>query len=94
MYRNDLQFLYRSQCGYFDKRIMVCCPDIPIDEQAEILSKAAITVEVSKNIKGLDFLPEPGICGTGSIPRLRRKRDRTRIFNHPWTVLLEYIKRK
>lgn len=72
--------MQRSQCGWSDSSVLVCCPD-----------KLTSTTQ-SPPVRG-SLLPAPGICGINPIDERIIGGVPTEVDEFPWMALLQYSKR-
>lgn len=75
----DRNYLRRSQCGYTQGQVLVCCPD----------SLQQPTTGQLGGGRGL--LPEPGTCGISTSDRIIGGVE-TQLDEYPWMALLQYFK--
>lgn len=101
-----IQFLQQSICFKKPKALFVCCPDAERGESVDISDTTGAEVkqeETSVNPpKNDEFpwltalkkkVPQPPICGTDAQDKIFGG-EIAEITDFPWTVLLEYEKRK
>lgn len=96
---NDKIYLRRSQCGYAQNSVLVCCPpqSVPRVSTSQPFTSTNRNPPVDQgppftdNRNGVVELPQPGVCGTGSTNRIYGG-NLTKIDEFPWMVLLEYYK--
>lgn len=90
------QFLRRSQCGFANKIPYVCCADDPTLDI--LVNKNSVESTTPASIPGWleklhQLLPRPALCGLDAQNRIFGGTD-TEITEFPWSVLLEFTKRK
>ncbi|XP_067616863.1 serine protease easter isoform X4 [Eurosta solidaginis] len=85
---SDKLYLSRSQCGYQNGKVLICCPDryrnfvnIP-----SISSTTKPAIATPSNL-----LPQPGQCGNVLSNRIYGG-NATKIDEYPWMALIEYTK--
>ncbi|XP_030556490.1 transmembrane protease serine 9 [Drosophila novamexicana] len=81
----DKLYLSRSQCGYFNQKVLICCPDRYRD------STPATTARPPANKTNTNLLPLPGQCGNILSNRIYGG-VKTKIDEFPWMALIEYTK--
>lgn len=85
--QSDRTFLARSQCGYINNKVLVCCP--PHQRVVEQPTVTNYPIDAANTKKGI--LPSPPHCGTGLSNRIFGGNI-TGIDEFPWMALLEYTK--
>ncbi|EDW15515.2 uncharacterized protein Dmoj_GI24876 [Drosophila mojavensis] len=81
----DKLYLSRSQCGYFNQKVLICCPDRYRD------TTPVTTVRPIANKTDTSLLPLPGQCGNILSNRIYGG-VKTKIDEFPWMALIEYTK--
>ncbi|XP_022211190.2 transmembrane protease serine 9 [Drosophila obscura] len=82
----DRLYLSRSQCGYTNGKVLICCLDRYRDT-----SPTTMPQTVQPNITNSNLLPLPGQCGNLLSNRIYGG-VRTKIDEFPWMALIEYTK--
>ncbi|XP_005185522.1 serine protease easter [Musca domestica] len=82
----DRLYLSRSQCGYQNGKVLICCPDRFRTVQPITSASAAPAPSYVSNI-----LPQPGQCGNVLSNRIYGG-NKTKIDEFPWMALIEYTK--
>ncbi|XP_032596341.1 serine protease easter [Drosophila grimshawi] len=81
----DKLYLSRSQCGYYNRKVLICCPDRYRD------SSPVTTARPPVNSTNTNLLPQPGQCGNLLSNRIYGG-VKTKIDEYPWMALIEYTK--
>ncbi|KAH8265236.1 hypothetical protein KR038_001882 [Drosophila bunnanda] len=81
----DRLYLSRSQCGYTNGKVLICCPDRYRD------SSPVTPTPTRPNITSTSLLPLPGQCGNILSNRIYGGVN-TKIDEFPWMALIEYTK--
>lgn len=83
----DRLYLSRSQCGYTNGKVLICCPDRYRESSSET------TPPPKPNVTSNSLLPLPGQCGNILSNRIYGGM-KTKIDEFPWMALIEYTKSK
>ncbi|XP_075147894.1 serine protease ea-like [Haematobia irritans] len=81
----DRLYLSRSQCGYQNGKVLICCPDRY--RQIQPVTPAPTSPPALIN----NLLPHPGQCGNVLSNRIYGG-NKTKIDEFPWMALIEYTK--
>eukprot|EP00099_Drosophila_melanogaster_P015520 NP_524362.2 easter, isoform A [Drosophila melanogaster] len=81
----DRLYLSRSQCGYTNGKVLICCPDRYRESSSET------TPPPKPNVTSNSLLPLPGQCGNILSNRIYGGM-KTKIDEFPWMALIEYTK--
>jgi Regulatory CLIP domain of proteinases len=74
----QLQYLKKSQCGFIDNTVHVCCP-----------ATKAVTDDQQRPTDALSLLPDIGTCGEWTTDRIFGG-EQTKVDEFPWMALIQY----
>uniref|UniRef100_W8BBZ8 CLIP domain-containing serine protease n=1 Tax=Ceratitis capitata TaxID=7213 RepID=W8BBZ8_CERCA len=86
---SDRLYLSRSQCGYQNGKVLICCPDRYRD-YINVPSTNPTTTKPPP-VAPSNLLPQPGQCGNVLANRIYGGNV-TKIDEFPWMALIEYTK--
>lgn len=96
-------FVKNSQCGFYNRVPYVCCAkklfdepqltDLPEDSRSQVNVMTEASPTPDWMLKLLEKMPQPPVCGADAQEKIVGG-NLTAIDEFPWTVLLEYAKRK
>ncbi|XP_037818581.1 serine protease easter-like [Lucilia sericata] len=81
----DRLYLSRSQCGYQNGKVLICCPD----RYRQVTQQTVPPTPPPNYVNNL--LPQPGQCGNVLSNRIYGG-NKTKIDEFPWMALIEYTK--
>jgi Regulatory CLIP domain of proteinases len=74
----QLQFLRKSQCGFVDNAVLVCCA-----------AAKAVADDQQRPPDAMSLLPDINTCGARTADRIFGGK-RTKIDEFPWMALIQY----
>jgi len=86
----DRLYLSRSQCGYQNGQVLICCSDRHRTAEPITPTKpqpTSLPIQSHSN----SLIPEPGQCGSVLSNRIYGGNE-TKIDEYPWMALIEYTK--
>lgn len=84
---SDRLYLSRSQCGYRNGQVLICCPDRYREVVPQMMPPTTPKPAPAAN----QLLPQPGQCGNVLSNRIYGGNV-TKIDEFPWMALIEYSK--
>ncbi|XP_052865322.1 CLIP domain-containing serine protease B4-like [Anopheles cruzii] len=89
---NDIRYLEAARCGQLETKVLVCCNEPNVTQTAEPVDPETIAGLVENRFgtreEKRDLLPTD--CGQASHDRGPIPGARAKLFDHPWSVLIQH----